>query len=100
MHKWLLVLAMPVLLFAAVNYDTLSANGWMQFRPTDQFPNRGGDVLAAIDTSGNFYMFGGCTYGNGAGGTHNNDIYRVDLNTGVGVRLANCSNNVWGWKGG
>jgi hypothetical protein len=45
-------------------------------------------------------MFGGCTYGNGAGGTHNNDIIRLNLNTGASVLLANCSNNVWGWKGG
>jgi hypothetical protein len=95
-----MVFTLVSLLWAAINYDTLSVNGWMQMRPTGEFPNSGGDVLGAIDTSGNFYMFGGCTYGNGAGGTHNNDIYRVDLNMGEGVLLADCSNNVWGWRGG
>lgn len=97
--QWFLVLC-PVCAWAQINYDTLSENSWMQMRPTGLFPSRGGDVLAAIDTAGNFYMIGGCTYGNGAGGTHNNDIVRVDLTTGASAMLANCGNNVWGWAGG
>jgi hypothetical protein len=94
-----LIIVTASLTSAQINYDTLAENSWMQVQSSGEFPNSGGDVLAAIDTAGNFYMFGGCTYGNGAGGTHNSDIDRVDLNTGEGVRLSNCSNNVWGWRG-
>lgn len=88
----------PVLIIAQVNIDTIGDNNWVRLPWTGQGFNAGGDVHGATDTSGNMYIFGGCTMGNGAGGSHNGDVYRANLKTGKVDKIATCG-SLW-WKGG
>ena len=76
--------------FAYADFDTLSDNGIMQVPTSHQAPGYGVDIRMAVDTAGYAYMFGGCTYLNGAGGTHNNDVYRFNFFTGYCDRLYGC----------
>jgi hypothetical protein len=80
--KYLPLLLVPVCLLAQVNLDTISDNGIAAIQPTNQFPVYGGDVKCAIDTSGYAYMMGGCTYLGAAEGTHNADVFRINIKTG------------------
>lgn len=96
----LFILAAASLLFPQNFLDTLSVNSWHPQRLTGVFPASGGDVHAACDSAGNFYMFGGCTYGNGAGLSHNNDVYRFNVRTGESVKLSYCGSNGLNYKGG
>ena len=95
-----LILLFSVMVFADIDFSSMGDNDWKRVVPAGDNPNSGGDIHTAIDTAGNMYIFGGCLNGNGAGGSHNADIYRVDLRTGNFKRIANCSNNRWGWQGG
>jgi hypothetical protein len=94
--------AFPVILFLAVllvqvlfpqpDYSNLN-NSWIHFNPEGQWPWSGGDDDCAIDTRrGHMYMVGGCNYHDGAGGSHNSDIFRLNIKTGTGVQL--CSTGV------
>ena len=85
---------------AAVDFGALGDNDWVQQACSGNGPENGGDVHWAIDTAGYAYMFGGCTYGNGAGGTHNNDVYRFNLLTGFVDHLSGCAGNTLDYKGG
>jgi len=80
--------------------DTLSSNGWYQAQTTNQCPTNGCDVHSSCDTSGFMYIFGGCVYGNNAGGTHSNEVLRFKVagdSIGWVDRLyaCNASNNPW-----
>jgi hypothetical protein len=86
--------------WSAVDPDTISDNGWARQIFSGTGPGRGGDIHWAMDTAGYAYMFGGCTYGNGAGGTHNADMYRWDLNNGTFIKFASCGSSNGGWAGG
>jgi hypothetical protein len=91
---------MPAFLMADVDFNSIDDNSWIrQPRASgNQGFGSGGDVHAAFDNSGLMYIFGGCTSYNGAGGSHNADIYRIDIKTGWVDRIANCSSG-W-WRGG
>jgi hypothetical protein len=96
-------LVIPVLITviytcAQVDIDTLSDNSIVQIPTQNEYPRRGVDIKCAIDTSGYMYMIGGCTYGNVAGGTHNSDVYRINIKTGWFDKLYNNSTNPY--KGG
>lgn len=78
--------------FSLPDIDTLSDNGMVQIPALHQSPVSGSDVKFAIDTAGYAYLFGGCTYGNLAGATHNNDVYRYDIRTGWCDKLYGCPN--------
>ena len=95
-----LILVCATCLFPAVNPDTISNNGWARQVFTGTGPSTGGDIHWAMDTAGYAYMFGGCTYGNGAGGTHNADMYRWDLKNGTHAKIATCGSSNLGWAGG
>jgi hypothetical protein len=86
-----LTLVLSTTVPAVVDYANLGDDTWVQQATGGEACSRGGDVHCAIDTSGNLYLFGGCTYGNGAGGSHNADVYRVDLRTGIGDRITIAS---------
>jgi hypothetical protein len=96
----IMICAAACLVWADADFAAMANNSWQQLACTGEGPRSGGDVHWAVDTSGYAYMFGGCTYGNGAGGSHNNDIYRYNLKTGYVDHLASCSNNTWSWRGG
>jgi hypothetical protein len=93
--KFILILLVSVRLFAQLNLDTLSANGIMQATPAHQCPHHGVDIKFAMDTSGYAYWLGGCTYGNISSGSHNAEIYRVDIKTGRVDQLYNDTTDPW-----
>jgi hypothetical protein len=87
------------LLWADADFAGMEDNSWIRL-PKTGGPTFGADVHCAIDTAGYMYMFGGCTYGNGAGNSHNNDVYRFNIKTGYVDRLSNCSSNTLNYRGG
>jgi hypothetical protein len=93
-----LVLLAAVSAFSAVNYGSLQPDTWVQQALSGGVVNQGGDVHWACDTTGNAYIFGACTYGGQAGGSHNSDVYRFNLQTGGVEMLSNASNNRLGWS--
>jgi hypothetical protein len=85
---------------SALPLDTLRSNAWLQVQTTNQCPTNGCDVHCAIDTTGYMYIFGGCLYGNNAGGTHSNEVLRFKVagdSLGRVDKLYGCnaSNNPW-----
>jgi hypothetical protein len=101
----LLKMFLPTLLlitfsYPDANFDAMPDNSWIRLARTGNGPTYGADVHSVCDTSGYMYMFGGCTYGSGAGNAHNNDVYRFNLKTGYVDRLSNCSNNAFNYSGG
>ena len=86
--------------FSVVNYTTLGDNTWVQQALSGGVVSKGGDIHWACDTTGNAYIFGGCTDGGQAGSSHNSDVYRFNLSTGAVEMLSNCANNRLGWKSG
>jgi hypothetical protein len=102
MLKTLLLISamMAAAAFSAVDYGTLGDDTWVQQPLSGGVVSKGGDVHWACDTSGYAYIFGACTYGGQAGGSHNSDVYRFDLETGQVEMLSNCANNRLGWISG
>ena len=94
-----LVLSGPA---GAAPLDTLSSNGWYQAVTRNQCPTQGCDVHAAIDTAGFMYIFGGCVYGNNAGGTHSNEVLRFKVagdSIGWVDKLYRCNDSRNPWHG-
>jgi hypothetical protein len=99
-HAWVIFLLSAAALFSAVDYAALGDDTWAQLPLTGGVVSSAGDVHWACDTSGFAYMFGACSYGGQAGGTHNSDVYRFNLQTGAVTMLSNCANNTLGWTSG
>jgi hypothetical protein len=98
----LALLALAPATMAAINFDTLTIGKWLQIPTSGTYPGFGVETHLAFDTSGNFYMLGACAYYGSAGGTHNNDIFRFQTNTGVTALPFSCGTNPWpgGCQGG
>jgi hypothetical protein len=90
--KTLAFLLLSSCLWAQINLDTMSAGCLAKITLTNQYPQHGADVKFGVDTSGFAYMFGGCTYGGAAEGTHNADVFRFNIATGRVDRLYDNSN--------
>jgi hypothetical protein len=87
-------------LFPAVDYNALGDDAWVQQALSGGVVSTAGDVHWACDTTGNAYIFGACSYGGQAGGTHNSDVYRFNLQTGAVTLLSNCSSQKLPWMSG
>jgi hypothetical protein len=92
-----MLMMLPVLLFSAVDYTALANDSWTQLPLSGGVVNEAGDVHWACDSTGNAYIFGACSYGGQAGGTHNSDCYRFNLQSGAVTLLSSASNNKLGW---
>jgi hypothetical protein len=91
----------------SIDLDTLTARQWARIplsgtNFTGVPFNFAVDIHLSVDTSGNLYYFGGCVYGGVSGGTHNNDVFRFNIETGGSEHLYKCGTNPWpgGCQGG
>jgi hypothetical protein len=87
---------------SAVDFSSMPLNTWQKINTSGTRPGYGVETHLAFDTSGNMYMLGACAYYQDAGGTHNNDIFRFNISTGVTALPWTCGNNPWpgGCQGG
>jgi len=98
----LLLLSLSFAVSAQINFDTMTPGTWASIPTSGNYPGFGVETHLAFDTSGNAYMLGSCSYYGSAGGTHNNDIFRFNIRTGVTALPFTCGTDPWpgGCQGG